>query len=306
MQELIKVNSEEEISSRIFEIRGKQVILDKDLAEYFQVETRILNQVVKRNVERFPEEFCFQLTQKEFQTISRKRLLNEISSDIGNKTGKHTKYLPYVFTEHGVVMIASLLKSDIAVKESIKIVKAFVAMKKVINQALSLQENINGLVFKHDNEISNINNELQVIENSLQRIETKEFVNMLYYNGQLFDAYSKLIDILNEAKKEIIIIDTYADKSVLDIVSSINKNVILVTSNRKLKDIDIEKYNEQYNNLKVIFTNNFHDRYIILDKNKVYNLGISINHFGNKVAGINLIEEQEVKNVIIKLVENLM
>lgn len=235
--------------------------------------TKTINQAVKRHLNRFPKDFCFRLT---------------------NNYGGVRK-LPYAFTEQGVAMLSAVLRTPLAEEVSVKIMRAFVIMRHFISDNISENQYINDMVFRHDEEIR----QLEYITNNLK---TKELVNQIYFNGQIYDAYSKLIDILNEASDEIIIIDSYADKSVLDIICNIDKPVTLITTNRYLKHNDIKKYSSQYNNLKIIYNNTFHDRYIILDKSKIYNLGTSINHMGKKTFGINLIMEE----VVIKALLNKM
>ena len=137
-------------------------------------------------------------------------------------------------------------------------------------------------------------------------MEEKELKNKIFFNGEIFDSYLEIIKILNQSKKEIIIIDNYADETLLEIISKINKNITLITSKQLLKNIDINKYNEQYNNLTVIKNNTFHDRFIILDKSKIYHLGSSINHLGKKTFAINLIEEKIVKKALLKEISDII
>ena len=172
-------------------------------------------------------------------------------------------------------------------------------MRKYISNNLIEQQYINKLVLEHDSDI-------KLLQESFDKLEEKKLKNEIYFNGQIYDAYSKIIDMLNEGKNEVIIIDSYADKKVLDIISNIDKDVILITrKNNILKEIDIEKYNKQYDNLKIIYDNTFHDRYIILDRNIFYHLGASINYIGNKTFSINIIEENIVKNLLIEKIKGL-
>lgn len=286
MKELT-ILDEKNIESLIYEIRGKQVMLDRDLAKLYNVETRSLNQRVKRNKERFPETFCFQLTQEEFFIWKSQIVMSE-----NDKIGLRRP--PYVFTEQGVAMLSAILKSDIAVDVSIKVINAFVAMRKYISNNLIEQKYINNLVLEHDESI-------KLLQNSFAKFEEKRNVNEIYFNGQIYDAYSKLIDIMKEAKKELVIIDAYADKSVLDMVSQLKTKVILIIKSKSLlTNMDIEKYNEQYHNLSIVYDDTFHDRYIIIDKRIIYHCGTSINHAGSKTFSINILEDEEVKSAIIK------
>lgn len=210
-----------------------------------------------------------------------------------------TRYLPYVFTEHGVMMLSGLLKSNIAAELNKAIIKAFVKMKKYISNDLLEQENIKNMIIKHDNEIN-------LLKDSLNKLSSTKPVNEIYFNGQIYDAYSKVIDILKEAKEEIVIIDAYADKTILDLIRKVNIDVTLIVKSKSLlSKSDIEKYNEQYNNLKVIYNDTFHDRYFILDKKIVYHSGTSINRIGTKTFSINRIEDKVVKDNLIKNIYNI-
>ena len=162
----------------------------------------------------------------------------------------------------------------------------------LIDNNLVEQRYINNLVLKHDNEI-------KLLQETFDKLEVKELKNKIFFNGQVFDSYLDILKILYKAKKEIIIIDNYADETLLEIISKINKKVILITSKKLLKDIDINKYNNQYHNLTLIKNNNFHDRFIVIDKDKIYHIGSSINHLGNKIFGINLIEEEMFKQLLM-------
>lgn len=190
-------------------------------------------------------------------------------------------------------MLSALLKSDIAIQTSIKIMDAFVLMKKYVSNDLIEQKYVNNLVIKHDNEI-------KILQNSFNKIEHKEPTNEIYFEGQIYDAYSKIIDIMNKSKEELIIIDNYADKNVLDMISKIKVKVILITrKNNLLKQIDIDKYNKQYNNLKITYDNTFHDRYIIIDKKIIYHCGSLLNHIGTKTFSINILEDLFVKQSLL-------
>ena len=213
--------------------------------------------------------------------------------------GHNIKYNPYAFTEQGIYMLMTVLKGKLATKQSKALVRIFKKMKDyLIDNNLIEQKFINNLVLEHDKDI-------KLLQETFDKLEEKEMKNKLIFNEKIYDTYSKIIDILNESKKEIIIIDNYADKKVLDIISNINKKIILITNKSILKDIDIEKYNRQYNNLEIIYSNIFHDRFIVLDRNKLYHLGSSINHIGNKITVINVIEEDIFKNELFSLLKKL-
>ena len=283
------------IENMIYEIRGKQVMLDSDLARLYQCKngTKSINLAVNRNVKKFPNDFYFQLTNNETENL---RFHFETSSSTTNYGGK--RYNPYAFTEQGVAMLATVLHTPVAAEVSVNIMRSFVKMRKYISVNLIEQDNMKNMLIKHDNEI-------KLLQESFSKLEEKEKINHIFYEGQIYDAYSLLIDIFNEAKKEIIIIDNYADKSILDMITNLNVKVIIVTKKfNLLKDIDIKKYNKQYHNLKVIYSDKFHDRFIILDKKVLYHSGASYKDLGNKCFAINKIEDNEyLKNILKKIKE---
>ena len=274
------------IENMIYEIRGKQVMLDSDLAKLYECKngTKDINKAVKRNIERFPKNFYFQITEEEMKKLW-------FQSGTANKM---IRSLPYVFTEQGIAMLSSVLHTQIAISQRIRIMDAFVKMRKIISSNLIEQKYINELVIK-DNERINL------LEESFSKLEEK--INHIFYEAQIYDAYSLLIDIFKGAKEEIIIIDNYADKSILDMITNLNVKVTIVTRKfNLLKDIDIKKYNRQYNNLKVIYSDKFHDRFIIIDRTDLYHSGASYKDLGNKCFGINKIKDDEyLENILIKI-----
>ena len=290
MNEVMIDNSK--IENMIYEIRGKQVMFNSDVARLYNVETKVLNQVIKRNINRFPEEFCFQITIEELGNLSL-RSQNVTLNKSNNYRGLHYKYLPYVLTEQGIMMLSGLLKNDIAAKVNVQIIDAFVKMRKYISGNLYLNEKI---IVNHEERILKL-------EESFDKFNEKKKINAIFYEGQIYDAYSLLIDIFKEANEEIIIIDNYADKSILDMITNLNVKVIIVTRKfNLLKDIDIKKYNRQYHNLKVIYSDKFHDRFAILDKKVLYHSGASFKDLGNKCFAINKIEDNEyLKNILKKI-----
>lgn len=276
------------IENLIYEIRGKQVMLDSDLAKLYHVETGNLNKARKRNIGRFPEDFCFQLTREEYDTLL---FQNGRAKQKGGRTT-----LPFVYTEHGVSMLSSVLKSDIAIKISLRIVRAFVAMRHYIGNNEYRFLNIESKIVEHDNEI-------RLLQESFEKFEDKRKVNNIYFTNQIYDAYSKIKDIFLLAKEELVIIDSYADKMVLDMIKDLSVKVVLITKdNNKLTGLDIEKYNKQYSNLRVIRNNNFHDRYFIIDGDIIYHCGTSINYAGSKVFSINILEDTIVKSNLLKYI----
>ena len=192
-----------------------------------------------------------------------------------------------------------ILKSDIAVEMSLKIVNTFIAMRKYIGDNLIEQKYINNQVLKNTEDI-------KLLQESFSKLEQKKKVNEIYFNGQIYDAYSKIVSIIKEPKKELIIIDNYADITILDMISKVNIKVTLITSkDNYLTKIDVEKYNNQYSNLTVIYNNTFHDRYLILDNHTIYHMGASINHAGNKTFSINILEDTIVKETLITKIKEI-
>ena len=283
----------EDIKNLIYTIRGKQVMMDSDVANIYHCKTKYINRVVKRNIERFPEEFCFQLNENEFEVLRCQFVtLNE------NGRGQHRKYLPYVFTEQGIAMLSALLKSDVAVSVSVNIMKAFIEMRKFLmlnGQVFERLTSVEHKLLEHDKKFDIIFDQLQSEENIKQRI---------FFDGQIYDAYSLIIDIMKRAEKKIQIIDNYIDDSVLKMLAKKNKNVevVILTSNKSnIENLDIQKFNKEYPILKVAKTNKFHDRFIVIDNKEMYHLGASIKDLGKKCLGINKIEDKEIIEKIINL-----
>ena len=287
--------NDKNITNMIYEIRGKQVMLDSDLAVLYECKngTKSINLAVKRHINRFPERFMFKLTEEESKIFWFQIETKKIKTE--TRGGKYN--MPCVFTEEGVAMLATILKTDVAEKVSIAIMDAFVLMRKYISNELIEQKFINKQVLKNTEDI-------KLLQESFNKFEEKRKSNEIYFNGQIYDSYSKILDILKEAKKDLIIIDNYADKNMLDMIRNINVNTtIICKENCLLKEIDIKKYNEQYNNLKVIYNNTFHDRYIIIDKKVIYHCGTSLNHIGSKTFSINKLEDKEVIEALLNKIK---
>ena len=309
------------IDSLIYEIRDVQVMLDSDLAALFNVETKVFNQAVKRNSNRFPNGFRFQLNEAEYEEIKKagsnsdtkalrshfvtfdNETLRTQDVTIENKRGKHRKYLPYAFTEQGVAMLTGVIRSDIAVEMSIKIMTAFVEMRKLIASKTLLLNRIDSvetqqLVYQKENDekFNQLFNALQG-KNNIQ----KEGV---FFDGQIYDAYSFIVDLIEKAEKELIIVDNYVDKSVLDMLSKKKKSVkarVLTHKKTKLLALDIEKFNQQYPTLKVDYTNKIHDRFLLIDKKELYHIGASLKDLGKKCFAFSRFENKELIANLLKL-----
>lgn len=286
MSESLQKYNSQEIENLIFTIRGVQVMLDRDLAQLYQVETRVLNQAVKRNIERFPEKFRFQLTLEEIEDLKSQIVGSNSRSQIvtlntsGTKRGGNVKYLPYVFTEQGIAMLSAVLRSDIAVQVSIQIMDAFVEMRKVIQSHAALLQRMDTIQLKlaeHDQKFKEV----------FKALETKNQLPQqgVFFNGQIYDAYAFISDLIRSAKKSIQIIDNYIDDTVLTLLSKRKKGVevIIYTKNitQQLK-LDIEKHNSQYPKIKAVVFKDAHDRFMIIDGEQVYHIGASIKDLGKK------------------------
>ena len=283
----IIVKDDIKIEDLIYEIRGRAVMLDSDLAKLYGCKngTKSLNLAVKRNMNRFPDDFYFKITKDEYDNLRFQNETTKISSKI--------RSLPFVFTEQGVAMLATVLKTENASITSVNIMRAFVTMRKYINTNLIEQKYINKLVFSLDERVS-------ILETTFDKLSTKEKVNHIFFDGEIYDAYSVLIKILSKAKKEIIIIDNYAGKELFDITRNIKVNIKIYTKN--IDSIAKKKYEEEYNNLTIINTAIFHDRFIILDNNTLYNLGSSLKDIGKKCTSINKIDDTNIiKNLLDRI-----
>lgn len=276
MNELMKRETEK-IEEMIYEFRGKQVMLDSDLARLYETETKRINEAVKNNPIKFPKRFSWRLTDEEYSELRSKFLTANFSN--------MSRTNPRVFTEQGVAMLATILKSKRAAEVSIAIMDAFVLMRHFIVEKKDIDQSLNYInhkLIEHDEKINFI----------FSKFDPKE---QLFLPGETYDAYSKIIDIFNESKKEIMIIDRYADKTLLDFIKNIPSKIILITSDQsKLSELEINKFNRQYHKLNVVKNNTFHDRYFIIDRMKVFHIGTSLNSIGERVFSINRLEDQFV------------
>ena len=297
MNEVITKNIN--IENMIYEIREKQVMLDSDLAKLYQCKngTKTINQVVGRHIDRFPEDFYFQLNKYEFENLR---------SQLGTAKNK-IRTLPYVFTEEGVSMLSTVIRTEVASLISVDIMRAFVSMRKYISTNLIEQKYINNLVLTHEDNFKEVYQDIRLLQESFDKLEEKKRVNEIYFQGQIYDAYSKIIEIFKTTTKELIIIDRYIDITILDMIKNLKCNVIIITKdNNNLTKLSIKKYNSQYHNLKIVYNDTFHDRYFIIDKNTIYHCGTSINHAGSRTFSMNILEDKLVKNSLINNISSLI
>lgn len=286
----------EDIKNLIYTIRGKQVMLDSDVAMLYHYETKNVNKAMKRNRDKFPEDFCFQITNEELKDMW---FQNGTTSEKENIKYRSEKYLPYVYTEQGISMLAGILKNEIAVQVSINIMRTFVEMRKFISnngQIFERLTNVECKLLEQDKMLTSHGKKFEEIFNELQKDNENEFKQKIFFNGQIYDAYSLIIDIIKKAKNKILIIDNYIDDSVLKMLSKKNKDVevvILTSQNSNLRKLDIQKFNKQYPNLKISYSKKFHDRFILIDNKELYHCGASLKDLGKKCFAINKIEDSE-------------
>ena len=281
------------IKDKIFVIRNTQVMIDKDLAELFGTTTKAFNQAVNRNIDRFPSDFRFQLNETE---------KNELVTNCDRfKTLKHSTSNPYAFTEQGVSMLSAILKSDIAIETSIRIIREFVNMRKFISQNNYLFQRMDLLEEKQKNTDQKVDEILNAIESKNTTIKQGVF-----FEGQFFDAYIFISDILKNAKKSITLIDNYIDGNTLLHLSSnkdLNINIITKSLTKELKVI-IEKFNKQYKNLKVFEYSKSHDRFLIIDEKIIYHIGASLKDLGNKWFAFSKLEDDNLE--LLKRIDNIL
>ena len=271
-KELVQIpNGELEIQRQIRTIRGIQVMLDRDIAELYGVDVKRLNEQVKRNAERFPAEFMFQLTKDEC-------LRSQIAT-LNMERGKHLKYYPYAFTEGGIAMLSGVLRSPTAIEANIRIMRAFVGMRHFINENTKLFQRIETI------EYHQLETDKRIDEVFCLLDKKKEYPSEgIFFDGQIFDAYVFVSNLIKKAQKEIILIDNYVDESVLNVLSKRNENVDVTIYTSKISNqfkLDLEKYNSQYQPIAVKTFNKCHDRFLIID-DEVYHIGASLKDLGRK------------------------
>ena len=285
-----KLTKENKIENMIYEIRGREVMLDSDLARLYECKngTKEINQAVKNNPNKFPERFTFKISKEESQIF----LVKIFDQKKETRGGKYN--MPRVFTEEGVLMLATILKSKVAASTTIAIMDAFVAMRKYISSSIIEQKYINNLVLEDHEKV-------KLLQESINEMNEKEKVNTLFFEGQIYDAYSLLRNIFEKANKEIIIIDNYIDRHLLNVLKDTNKKIIIYTN--KYNNEDYLKYKKEYSNVKLIINNKFHDRFIILDKNILYHSGASFKDLGSKCFAISKIDDKDMLNSLLKHID---
>ena len=283
------------IEDRIFTIRGKQVMLDRDLAKLYQVETKQLNRAVKRNIERFPDDFMFQLTIEE---CSRCQI-----GTLNIKQGQNIKYLPYAFTEYGIAMLSGILRSESAISANIRIMRAFAEMRKMLPQIGNINDRICLLEYHHismKEQISQTIDKVEFLMNKLQDNAPTTFKQGIFFDGQIYDAYAFVAGLIRKAMKRIILIDNYIDETVLTLLDKRTEGVTATICTRvvsKQLQLDIKKHNKQYPPIEVQIFSKAHDRFMIID-DEVYLIGASIKDLGKRWFGFTLMENTTADELI--------
>lgn len=300
----ITVFDTDKIQNLIYTMRGVQVMLDSDLAELYNVKTGRINEQVKRNVTRFPKEFMFQLTKDEYDTlmsqiaISTNDSLRSQNATLEKGRGEHRKYMPYVFTEQGVAMLSSILRSETAVKVSIQIIDAFVGMRKFISQNAGIFQRLENVELKQLEADKNFKKLFDALQS--KDLEPKQGI---FFDGQIFDAYKFVSGLIRKANKSIFLIDNYIDETVLDLLTKKKKNVAAtIFTNRITKAmlLDVEKFNSQYSILELKKFTKAHDRFLIIDDKHVYHFGASLKDLGKKWFAFSKFDKE-----VFSLLENL-
>ncbi len=284
---------QKEIENRIFTLRSVQVMIDKDLAEMYNVETKVLNQAVKRNLERFPELFRFQLTESE---------KNELVTNCDRfKNLKHASTLPYAFTEQGVAMLSAVLRSDTAVRVSIQIINAFVEMRKLLMTNETLFHRIDKMELKQIESDQKFEQIFKALENKAKQPNTG-----IFFDGQVFDAYVFIADLVRKARKSIILVDNYVDETILTLFAKRKKGVQLTIFTKEINkelELDIKKHNAQYDAVTVKVLKQSHDRFLIIDETELYHIGASLKDLGKKWFAFSKMDAETI-NLLEKLKGN--
>lgn len=300
MNEQIIPEKIRDIENRIFSVRGIQVMLDEHLAELYGIQNRVLNQAVKRNSDRFPDGFMFRLTTEEWSflrsqivTLKNDSLLRSQNVIINDQRGKHRKYLPYVFTEQGVAMLSAVLKSETAVKVSIRIMQAFVEMRKFIAGNAAMFQRLD----KVERKQIEADDKFDRIFSALEKDQLKPEKG-IFFDGQVYDAYSFIAGIICKAAKSIILIDNYIDDTVLTLFTKRKKGVHLTLYTAKISKqlkLDIEKHNTQYEPVKLKELKQAHDRFLIIDEKELFHIGASLKDLGKKWFAFSRIDSETIK-----------
>ena len=295
MNTAINYFEQKDIEKRIFTIRNVQVMLDSHLAEMYGVETKNLNRAVKRNENRFPESFRFQLTKEELETIySQIEFSTDLRFQNGTSSLEHggRRYFPYVFTEQGVAMLSGILRSDMAVQISIRIMTAFVEMRKLISSYSGLFQRMNHVERKQVETDEKFEQVFKALESDTLKKESG-----IFFDGQVFDAYNFIADLIRSAESSIQLIDNYVNDSVLLLMNKRKKGVVVTIYTKSPSatfKLDVEKYNEQFECIYLKEIENAHDRFLIIDEKSMYHIGASLKDLGKKWFAFSKIDKETI------------
>lgn len=296
-------NTEDKIENLIHYIRGQQVMIDSDLAMLYNVETKRLNESVKRNSKRFPKSFCFQLTEDEYVDLRSQIATSNTELEKTSVKGGR-RYLPYAFTEQGIAMLSAVLRSDEAIQVSVNIMNTFVKMRRFLDENALMFDKLNSLELKQLEYQKESNEKFEQIFAYIS--EHKEIGQKIFFEGQIYDAFSLLVNLVKKADKSIVLIDNYVDVGTLNILSKKKKGVditIYTVHRTRLSGQDIANFNSQYPKLTVNYTGVFHDRFLIVDETIAYHIGASLKDAGKKCFGITRIEDVGIVSDILQRLE---
>ena len=323
ISENFEFNDTTQIKNLIYVVRNQPVMLDKDLAVLYQVETKRLNEAVRRNIVRFPDRFRFQVTEEENEILRSQIATSRLEDENGLHGGR--RYLPYVFTEAGIAMLSSVLRSDVAVAVSVRIMDSFVEMRKYMANTTLIQERLNtmeirqlndkietvNLIDKVDKRLDNVDERFDRVDERIDKVfdyiaSREESEQKVFFDGQIYDAFSVIVELIQKADTNLVLIDNYVDVNTLNLLSKKKDNVAVIIytqKNKMLTQADINTFNAQYPSLDVKYTKVFHDRFVIIDDTLGYHIGASLKDAGKKCFAISPIQEMSIiEDILDKLI----
>lgn len=305
MENEIVIHNETDLQSKIYTIRGTKVMLDSDLAEIYGYTVKALNQQVKRNINRFPADFMFQLTRDEVDLVKSQIVTSPNQKYFAGQEGGVRK-LPYAFTEQGIYMLATVLHGELAEQQTIFIMRAFREMRLFIRNNSRVFAEIDSIK-QHliESDIHHKENDRKILElfdkMDKYKIEDKQGI---FFQGQIFDAYAKFESFIAEAEKEIVLIDNYIDLTILERLTKKHKGVkvtIFTHPKTKILTLDIQKFNEQYPIVELKYTENIHDRFLIIDNKILYHIGASLKDLAKKCFGFETMDSSWIPEILRNL-----
>lgn len=301
----IVLGNELELRNKIYTIRGVQAMLDSDLAQIYGYDVKALNQQVKRNIGRFPPDFMFQLAREDVDSV-KSQFVTSPNSNFFAGQGGGTRKLPYAFTEQGVYMLATVLRGELAERQSVVLMRLFREMRLVMQKnsyIFNELESIRSRILASDIHHKETDKKIGEIFNILEKHKV-ENTQGIFFQGQIFDAYAKFENFIAQAKKEIVLIDGYVDLSVLERLVTKKDGVsvkVYTSSKAKLKEQDVKKFNEQYPQLDLKYTEKMHDRFLIIDNKILYHIGASLKDLGKKCFAFDLMDSKFIADIMGKV-----